>query len=163
MNPSKLIEYNRWANERTLASIPTDTDPSDRRLQLFGHILGGLRLWLLRMQFVPFDSPEYQAMKELVFPKSITWNQCKTEFEDISQKYGSFCSSLNLNNLEEIVHFRNLAGVPHQATMDEMVYHIVNHSTYHRGQIAQLVRAASGTPAQTDHFYYVNELHQHHP
>ena len=157
MNPSKLISYNRWANERTLASIPGDTDSSDRRLQLFGHIVGGLRLWLLRMQHVPFDSPRYQAMKERVFPQSITWEQCKSELDSINSSYEEFITAFDLRKLEEIVHYHNLAGVPQQASMDEMIYHIVNHSTYHRAQIASLVRAAGVTPAMTDYYIFATE------
>ena len=33
--------------------------------------------------------------------------------------------------------------------------HVVNHSSYHRGQVTNLVRQVGGTPKATDYFYYL--------
>jgi len=50
--------------------------------------------------------------------------------------------------------YRTLAGVLAVNTLREIVQHLVNHATYHRGQIAQLMRELGAKPAPTDLITY---------
>jgi len=38
-----------------------------------------------------------------------------------------------------------------------MVRHVVNHSTYHRGQVTTLLRQLGGTPVATDWLVFLDE------
>jgi len=40
----------------------------------------------------------------------------------------------------------------------DIVVHVINHSTYHRAQIALLVRQSGGEPAKTDYIVYQREF-----
>jgi uncharacterized damage-inducible protein DinB len=43
-------------------------------------------------------------------------------------------------------------------TIKDIVVHVINHSTYHRAQIAQLVKQSGGEPAKTDYIVYQREF-----
>ena len=45
---------------------------------------------------------------------------------------------------------RYATGEPHRSTVREIVAHVALHGSYHRGQIALLVREGGGTPLPTD-------------
>lgn len=42
-------------------------------------------------------------------------------------------------------------GVKYESTVLDILTHVVNHSTYHRGQIASLIAATGTKPAVTDY------------
>ena len=51
--------------------------------------------------------------------------------------------------------YRTLAGVEQQNPIGELVRHVVNHGTYHRGQIAMRVRQLGAVPPDTDYILWL--------
>jgi uncharacterized damage-inducible protein DinB len=43
-------------------------------------------------------------------------------------------------------------------TIKDIIVHVINHSKYHRAQIAQLISLSGGEPAKTDYIVYQREL-----
>ena len=54
--------------------------------------------------------------------------------------------------------FTAFNGKTHSQAFQPMFLHVVNHSTYHRGQIAGRMRQAGATPVATDYIAYVREI-----
>jgi uncharacterized damage-inducible protein DinB len=52
--------------------------------------------------------------------------------------------------LGRTVAFRFLSGNAGEATLVSLLLHVVNHSTYHRGQLATLFRQVGVAPPQSD-------------
>jgi uncharacterized damage-inducible protein DinB len=48
------------------------------------------------------------------------------------------------------ISYRNTAGVPFEAPLWQLMQHVLNHSTYHRGQVTLLLRAVGARLASTD-------------
>ncbi len=48
------------------------------------------------------------------------------------------------------IEYRNTKGEKHASRVDDVLMHVVMHGSYHRGQIATLVRQGGSTPAYTD-------------
>jgi len=65
--------------------------------------------------------------------------------------WSGYLASLVDAELRRPVHYASTEGTPWSNTVDDILTHVFNHSTYHRGQIAMLVRAAGGEPASTDY------------
>jgi uncharacterized damage-inducible protein DinB len=64
---------------------------------------------------------------------------------------GRFVESLSNDDLQRVISYRNLAGVPGESALWEMLAHVVNHATYHRGQVTTLLRSlGAAPPASTD-------------
>ena len=57
-------------------------------------------------------------------------------------------------NLDEQFSYKNTAGKAFYNSYTDGLFHIINHSNYHRGQINQLLREASIDPIITDYIFY---------
>ena len=62
---------------------------------------------------------------------------------------------LESGDLEGIVFFKTFAGAEFEKKVADILIHIVNHSTYHRGQLAMLMRSAGLEPVSSDYIHWV--------
>ncbi|CCQ96509.1 Nuclease inhibitor [[Clostridium] ultunense Esp] len=56
------------------------------------------------------------------------------------------------------IHYRNSKGESFTNRLEEIIHHIVNHGTYHRGNIAAMLRQLGQTGVSTDYIYYLREM-----
>ena len=73
---------------------------------------------------------------------------------DLAARWRAHVAALGEAQVDTRVEYRTLAGVLAVSTLREIVQHLVNHATYHRGQIAQLMRELVAKPAPTDLITY---------
>jgi uncharacterized damage-inducible protein DinB len=158
MTPNQLHNlalYNRWANNRLLqASAALTADERERNLQasfnsLEGtliHILWGERGWLSFWQtgnFVPRpapgDYPDFAALQS-------AWTRH-------DEAYVIYLCNLTQS---EIASPRTLDATTY--TLGELIQHALNHSTYHRGQVALLLRQLGQAPPFTDYHDFLAEM-----
>ena len=153
----KLCRYNDWSNQRffeAAASIPA-TDLTAARACSHGSILGTLRhivfaewLWLRRLKGLPrepwtFDQVDLARLRK----------HCL----DVSTSREAFLKSVRNDDLEKRITYTNDAGEKWTYTLGEMMQHLVNHSTYHRGQVATMLRRLGKTPLSTDYLVFLDQ------
>jgi len=68
-----------------------------------------------------------------------------------------FVRALSAPDLERVIHYRNTKGNPFSDPVWQMLQHVVNHGTYHRGQITTLLRQLGATPVATDLIAFYRE------
>jgi uncharacterized damage-inducible protein DinB len=149
-----LVAYNFWANTRLLsAAAAVGAEERERDLQAsFGslhgtlaHILWGERGWLQFWQagkFVPNPSAsDYAHLASL----ESAWSQHEEAYE-------AYLLGLTQAQLEAP---RTLDGTTY--SLGELVQHALNHSTYHRGQVALLLRQLGHLPPATDFHDFLGE------
>jgi len=56
-----------------------------------------------------------------------------------------------------MIHHKTTAGVAQAAPLWQMLQHLVNHGTYHRGQVATLLRQLGAKPISTDLILFYRE------
>lgn len=140
----KLYRYNAWANARVLGALTQQKVQHEKILTLMSHILSAQFLWLHRI-------------KGLAPPKYELWK--KYELVELVSM-GNEVGKLWLCYLEENVNFdrelvyKNYMGLPFTNNVEHIMMHLVNHSTYHRGQIALLMRENKFEPVNTDFITY---------
>lgn len=67
----------------------------------------------------------------------------------------AFADSLDADGIERVLEYRTLAGVEMRSRFWEMLVHVVNHATYHRGQIVTMLRQlGAAPPVATDMIAY---------
>lgn len=149
-----LVAYNRWANTRLLqavAGLGAEERERDMRAS-FGslqgtliHILWGERGWLHFWQhgaFVPRPTPgEYPDFASL-----------RSAWAHHEDAYAAYLLGLTQAELDAP---RPLDADPY--TLGELVQHVFNHSTYHRGQVALLIRQLGYEPPSTDYHDFLAE------
>jgi uncharacterized damage-inducible protein DinB len=70
-----------------------------------------------------------------------------------------FAASRDESLLTSTYAYKNMKGDPFEDTYEETLFHVVNHSTYHRGQIISMLREAGVTKlVSTDLIHYLRAL-----
>lgn len=160
VEPSALahqLRYSEWAS-RKLAHFASNIPAGDLTremhnshggiLQTFQHIYYADRVWYSRM--VPplqprFDDPAPgPSLAEL---DELWW--------DLLHRFQDWAAGEDPNR---VVQYRNLKNEPFAKPVYQIVTHVVNHGTYHRGQIAAMLRQCGHVPPSTDFIYYVDGL-----
>ncbi len=149
----QLAEYNAWANGRIYAAAAelSDGERKAERPSFFGsihatlnHILAGDRLWLARLMggehgIVRLDQQLYVDFEELRAARL-------TEDERLIAVVASFDES----DLAGRLSYRNMAGEEKRLPIAQVLGHMFNHQTHHRGQIHGLISATSVAPPFPD-------------
>jgi uncharacterized damage-inducible protein DinB len=156
-------EYNYWANERICNAVSIVTDelldkdmkssfPSIRKTLM--HMWGAEYIWLKR---VHNESPDVWPAETF---KGSTNEMC-AELLKTSQQIAGFVSSVDDEKLSALCRYKNMSGVEFESTYFNMLFHCMNHSTFHRGQIITMLREAgfSNLPS-TDLIIYLRENKQ---
>jgi uncharacterized damage-inducible protein DinB len=68
-----------------------------------------------------------------------------------------YAASISGNDLERIVHFRRLDASAHTSVFWQIFQHVVNHGTYHRGQVTTMLRQLGAKAVSTDLFAFYRE------
>lgn len=154
-----LFEYNAWANRRTLDACGTltqeqftrDLGSSFRSVRdTLAHILGAEWVWLERCQG---RSPGALPAAEQ-FPTLASVN---TRWTEIERNLLDLVARLSGEELARVHEFRTLKSGMYANALWQALQHVVNHSTYHRGQAAMLLRQSGAKPNFTDLIYFYRE------
>jgi len=137
----RLFSYDHWANREVLGALEALRDPPAQAVRLLAHILSAERLWLERLQIQPQTQP--------VWPE-FTLAQCRREVEDLHGLWNGYLSAVGASDLATTIAYKNSKGESWTSRKDDVLQHVVIHSTHHRGQIVSLLRASGHTPPYID-------------
>jgi uncharacterized damage-inducible protein DinB len=153
-----LYEYNRWANACIFKAVSAlnaeqftqDLASSHRSVRdTLVHIVSGEWIWLKRWQgqspksmFDPADFPSLAALQ-------VKWAEVEREQMDFVRNVTDF-------SLEKVVAYKNIQGETWRYPLQHMMQHLVNHSTYHRGQVTTMLRQLGAEPAAIDFLVFLD-------
>lgn len=143
---ARLYDHLHWADRKVLESLGVAQNPPARAIQIFSHVLGAEHVWLARIR----GNPATIA----VWP-SLTLDQCEQVAAENADAFRTLVLDLTPESLEREISYRNSAGRSFVSTLEDILTHVALHGSYHRGQIAMLLRAADETPAPTDYIGFV--------
>jgi len=147
-----LYEFNYWAKGRMLGAVESlqeDDLYKDFKTSFKGihgtlvHICAAENTWLQR--FTGNPSPKFLKIDDL--PK---YSDVKAKWEDVEKGMLAYVASLTDAMLQESFSFLTSDGKSVSNLRWHTLQHLVNHGTYHRGQITSLIRQLGGTPVSTD-------------
>jgi uncharacterized damage-inducible protein DinB len=113
--------------------------------ELLSHIISAQKIWLNRIlgRNTVID-PWHKLTQEDWIPQSIP----------ITAEWINLLESFKENDFERRIEYTNTKGEKFFNTVKDIIVQVINHSTYHRAQIAQLIRQSGGEPAKTDYIVY---------
>lgn len=76
---------------------------------------------------------------------------------DIDAWYVEYAAALSPAARDEIVRFTFIGGGAGDMTREEIVHHVVNHASYHRGHMAAMLNQIGAQPPTTDLPVFVRE------
>jgi uncharacterized damage-inducible protein DinB len=142
----ELAEYNLWANNIVCGWLEQINDEQWNKeiISSFNsiqktvlHIISAENAWLQRFKKEPFDwlQSTYKGTKE---EHIILWKKTSSELK-------SFVDAFNENDLNTNLDFKRLNGDAFSMPYYQLFAHVVNHATYHRGQLVTMFRQAGFT------------------
>jgi uncharacterized damage-inducible protein DinB len=147
-----LYDYNTWANQRTLgACAALDDEQFTRDLgssfrsvrDTLVHIAGAQWIWLERWHgrspnaaLVARDFPNLEAVRR--------------RSAELERDLLDYVASLTPEDLQRVIAYTTMAGVAGRQPLWQMLQHLANHSTYHRGQVTTMLRQLGSKPTGTD-------------
>jgi uncharacterized damage-inducible protein DinB len=154
-----LYEYNCWANACVLDAVAKLTAEQFTR-DLSGsfasvrstlvHIMGAEWVWLQRWKGTSpkkfYDPPEFPNTAAL-----------RAHWTKIENEQMEFIKNLTDELLPMKISYINFKGENWTYALWQMLQHLVNHSTYHRGQVATMMRQLGATPAATDFLLFFDK------
>ena len=132
--------FNVWANERISGAIDKLTDeqfnqplkssfPTIRETLI--HVLQAQDIWLERFKGTsPTSWPEFTGTKDELIMGLLKSSKA---VEEKAKGY-------NKKKLKEEVHYTTLKGISGESEIYQMLAHVINHGTYHRGQLVTMLR-----------------------
>jgi len=155
-----LYGYNDWANDRLLRAIAgTPPDVFTRDLgggsfrsirDVVAHIASADWIWLERWNGgSPSSLPAWYG--------SDSRETLLAQLEAIAAARGAFLQRLTAADLDRELSFKYLSGKPARVRFEDVLVHVVNHSTYHRGQLASMLRHVGTPPPPTDFIVFRTE------
>ena len=80
-----------------------------------------------------------------------------SQWSDVQRDQREFINQLSEGLLNSRVAYENLHGQRWEYPLAHMMQHVVNHSSYHRGQITALLRQLTYVPPETDLLVFFDE------
>jgi len=161
-----LYEYDRWANNRVLQAVAALSDEQFRR-DLGGsfrsvrdtlvHIIAGEWGWLAYWK-EPTPAPAFVAdlrkRREALFHPEAFPNAATVQrkWAEVEKEQAEFVNDVTNESLQRMLPLRGT-----QISLAHLMQHLANHSTYHRGQIALMMRQLGAEPLATDYHLFLLE------
>ncbi len=155
-----LYAYNGWANQRVRNSIQ-DLDPEIFKRDLeasFGslqgtvaHLVSAQWNWMRRWKGQPASRP-------LPADAFASPQQANRRWVEVDRALADFVDGLDAGSLQRSIALTTPHGHSYSSLLWQAMQHVVNHSSYHRGQIAAMLRQVGAIPQGTDLMLYYREL-----
>jgi uncharacterized damage-inducible protein DinB len=154
VNPVRtLTRYKAWADEVFLSVVAALPEPQlvAPRPIYFGSLIRTLHhsysmdvVWQCHLLGRPHglttrNPPDHPTLPDLVASQ-----------HRIDAWYVDYADSLSAARLEEIVEFEFIGGGSGAMSRQDIILHVVNHTTYHRGHVADMLYHLDVFPPTTD-------------
>lgn len=125
--------------------------------QVFAHIYVVDSVWFGAMSGKSFEEARALGERLREETKGIGLEETETRFVRLSEKYRSFLREQQERTVS--LHHPHLGGL--KTSLSELVLHVVNHGTYHRGNITAMLRQAGYKGVGTDYIIYLYSIRPH--
>jgi uncharacterized damage-inducible protein DinB len=143
------LKYHRWAVERTLqAAEALSAEEFSRDLGgSFKSVRDTLQHWLIadntwahRVRGEVFTRPALEDGPDTLIDLRQAWEPVLNGWDEL----------LRIRDATETIAYHAFDGAPHKSSLEDIVRQVVNHGSYHRGQVALMLRQLGHAPQNTD-------------
>ncbi|HKB71856.1 MAG TPA: DinB family protein [Thermoanaerobaculia bacterium] len=146
------LAYTEWATARLLGAarelspdeLVRDFGTADRSvLGTLTHVFGADRVWLARIRGGAQEWPREYVLGDLA-----------ADWTSVYARWQEWAAGLTDAAIAEPISYRDMKGHPWVSPVWQIVLHVVNHGTHHRGQVAGFLRSMGKTPPVLDLIAY---------
>ncbi len=142
-----LLKYDLWANTVIMDSF--DDDVPVKAVTLMSHIINASEIWTDRLNGKNTEIHPWANVEVLML---------KDKVDKSNENLHNYISTADNSILFAGIKYSNTKGEEFISTPADILTHLFNHSTYHRGQIAVLLKEKYGTAPVTDFIHYARSL-----
>ncbi|WP_188051464.1 DinB family protein [Flavobacterium sp. GP15] len=142
----ELFEYNYHFNEKLIKIISENTQSVSAKIfKLLNHLINAQQIWNARIK----NEKEFEVWQ------INNWNI----IENINKEnYSKTLNIINEIDIDNIIEYTNSKEIKFSNKIKDILFHIINHSTYHRAQIATELKICGIEPINTDYIFYKRKL-----
>jgi uncharacterized damage-inducible protein DinB len=153
------IEYSNWANQRLLdaasvlpaEALAHDFNTADRTITgTLAHIFAAERVWLARVQRRVSEAPFITDTDRHI-------ETLQREWPKVQNGWREWAGSIGDEDAAAVLSYQDLSQRSWQQPLWQVVLHVVNHSTHHRGQVSGFLRALGYPPPPLDFIRFVRD------
>jgi uncharacterized damage-inducible protein DinB len=128
----KQFEFELWSNTMILNSLRQLNEPVERASFLFSHLLSSHSMWMSRLTKTPITCTLFQER---------TLDECEALMQENTAKWKVYLTEITEETLDSIIHFDGAWDrSKRNMRIEDALIHLINHSSYHRGQIVQSIK-----------------------
>lgn len=136
-------EYSYNVNQKLTDLFLANADRvTDHSVKLFSHILNAHHIWNSRIERKPYSVGVWD-----ITPMD-TWKEMDRE------NYETSLNILSTYDPDLLISYRTSGGESFTSIVRDILFHIINHSTHHRAQIAMEFRKSGIEPLASDYIFY---------
>jgi uncharacterized damage-inducible protein DinB len=138
---------------QSLESVPATRrdDPAfQKAVDVLAHIAAARGIWLVRLGIA-------EAPQGNLAPQQAEFGQVQQRLQSIHAAWAGYFARVSDVELARTVEYQSLDAGRFRNRVEDILTQLFGHSSYHRGQIAMLVKACGGQPAITDFIYWCRE------
>ncbi|MBV9225138.1 MAG: DinB family protein [Acidobacteriaceae bacterium] len=153
------IDYNVWASRRLIAAVSGmspeelahDFKSADKSiLGTLAHLYAAEKNWLARMK-------EGRAAVQNRTTEDSHLEPLLGKWVETQNGWKAWIRQLPPEAPNQVMEYCDLQGRPWAQPLWQIVLHVVNHATHHRGQISGFLRALGKVPPPLDYIAFVRE------
>jgi uncharacterized damage-inducible protein DinB len=148
----KQFEFERWSNTMILNALRELNEESPRAMTLFSHLLSSHSMWLSRVTKTEITCALFQER---------TLDECEELIEKNCQGWRSFLIDKEVADLEQSIEFMSAWEAnpsKRKMTIEDAIIHLINHSSYHRGQIIVHIKGKVDILPLSTYIMYASEI-----
>ncbi len=147
----KQFEFENWSNTLNLNSLKVLKEKDDRALILFSHLLSSHSMWLSRVTKTDIKCSLFQER---------TLEECEELMQQNYTAWLQFIEAKTEAELDEKIEFMSAwEKNPSKRSMSvvDAIIHLINHSSYHRGQIVVSIKNKSDELPLSTYIMFASE------
>ena len=157
---ASLTRYKRWANDLVFSSLSqlSAQDLAAPQPIVFGSLIATLHHTLAMDEVwqahLVGKSHGYTTRQP---PEKIPLDSLREKQAGLDDWYVGYTDNQPPRVLAEVVHFEFIGGGRGTMTREQILLHVVNHGTYHRGNVTAMLYQYGVSPPATDYPVFLRD------
>jgi uncharacterized damage-inducible protein DinB len=146
-----ILDYNYWARDRLLDAVaPLTAEQFTRDLgnsfksvrDTLAHIYLAECIWYMRWHgHSPTEMPSAGSLGDLA--------SLQCAWVDHERKMRAFVDAMAPSDVDRVIEYRLMSGQAAASPLWQMLQHLINHGSYHRGQVTTMLRQLGAAPPKS--------------
>ena len=152
------MRYSAWASKRLVdvaatldeAELARDFATADKNLVgTLAHVYAADRIWMARVQG--------RTLAKFIDDSDRKLDVLRYDWPPLLAQWDALLGKETDDSVQRGITYANLKGDLFETPLWQIVLHVVNHGTHHRGQASGFIRAMGHTPPPLDLIAYYRE------